>query len=482
MRDSSILQEVKDRSAHHAMVGASDAIGLVYVSTDESFDIPYPEVEAIQRRALKERFRELAPKIEPLKRLADRQRIVELDSLDAAAPLLFDHSLYKSYPLALLEQNRFDRLTEWLNRLTSHDLSGIDVSKCETIDGWLDTIEAHSALVCSHSGGTTGKLSFVPRSRVEMPQLVKSQLKWFNGYRGEYGTDLEREPEKLPMFIPGYKKGRYILQQVLDVAVPLIAGSDDQYYAAYPGAMSADMQSLAGRLAAAETKGELGQLQLNPALKARREEFVRFRERQPEYMRAYFDNMVDNFKGRRVFIGGPWTIHLDTAIAGEQRGVSGLFAPNSVMITGGGQKGRVFPPDWYERICRFYGVPEIRAGYGMTEMIGYMQECRSHRYHPWPHTVPYLLSPHDGTVLPRVGRKTGRFAFMDLVAETYWGGLITGDEVTMVWDDPCECGRQGPWIDPPIRRFGEIRGSDDKISCAGTQDAHDKALEYMKSV
>ena len=48
-------------------------------------------------------------------------------AVEDAARLLFPHTVYKSYPPALLEKNRFDRMTQWLGRLTTVDLSGDDV-------------------------------------------------------------------------------------------------------------------------------------------------------------------------------------------------------------------------------------------------------------------------------------------------------------------------------------------------------------------
>jgi hypothetical protein len=91
-----------------------------------------------------------------------------------------------------------------------------------------------------------------------------------------------------------------------------------------------------------------------------------------------------------------------------------------------------------------------------------------------------VLHPETGQPLPRSGTQTGRFALMDLLPENYWGGLVTGDEVTLSgWDEPCSCGREGPYLHSTIRRFSEIQGGDDKINCAGAPEAHDKAIEYL---
>jgi hypothetical protein len=206
---------------------------------------------------------------------------------------------------------------------------------------------------------------------------------------------------------------------------------------------------------------------------------IEFQRRIPEYMDAFFAKM-QHYRGRRVMIAGTWTSHLQATVAGEARGLSGLFAKDSYPLVGGGKKGQVFPDDWYERICRFYGMTDIRANYGMQELTGLMQECSQHNYHPWPHQIVYLLDPRSGQLLPREGVQRGRFAFMDLSAETYWGGGLSGDAVTVHWDGPsCACGRRGPYIEPTVERLAEQMGGDDKISCAGAQTAHDAALDFL---
>src|SRR5699024_11098677 len=88
-------------------------------------------------------------------------------------PLLFDHRVYKSYPLKLIETRDFPRLNAWLNRLTTHDLSKVDLSGLTMLDDWLDRLDEFGMLVGT-SSGTTGKLSFVPRSQVEFPSWQRS--------------------------------------------------------------------------------------------------------------------------------------------------------------------------------------------------------------------------------------------------------------------------------------------------------------------
>jgi len=81
-------------------------------------------------------------------------------------------------------------------------------------------------------------------------------------------------------------------------------------------------------------------------------------------------------------------------------------------------------------------------------------------------------------VLPRVGEHTGRAAVFDLMADTYWGGFITGDEVTASFEQ-CECGRTTAHVASAIERFSEKKGGDDKITCVAAEDAHRAALEFL---
>lgn len=78
-----------------------------------------------------------------------------------------------------------------------------------------------------------------------------------------------------------------------------------------------------------------------------------------------------------------------------------------------------------------------------------------------------LLTPADATK----NQAEGRFGFLDLGYEGRWGGLITGDKVTIDFSPRCECGRPGPTLLDNITRWAQI-GEDDHIGCAGTIDAY----------
>ena len=68
---------------------------------------------------------------------------------------------------------------------------------------------------------------------------------------------------------------------------------------------------------------------------------------------------------------------------------------------------------------------------------------------------------------------------MDLLPSSYWGGIVTGDQVTLEWDRVCPCGRKGVHAHDSISRYSEAVTGDDKITCAATIDNTDAALQQL---
>ena len=87
--------------------------------------LPRAEAEALQLQTLRARFAALRNRLPPLGALADCQNLTDIASLDAAAPLLFPHGFFKSYPEQYLIEGAFATMTDWLSRLTASDLSAV---------------------------------------------------------------------------------------------------------------------------------------------------------------------------------------------------------------------------------------------------------------------------------------------------------------------------------------------------------------------
>ena len=446
----------------------------------EQHEISYRDVEEIQLAAARKRFDELVHRIPMIARLAEEQGIREIRSIEDLAPLLMMHSAYKSYPLSVLEGAKFDRLTRWLDGLTVHDLSKLDVSECETIDEWIGVLNRETPIRVLHSTGTSGKLSFIPRSADEVAHSFHGHLRMIESF-GDEPPALGVPPQETVVIAPQYRHGAMALHRYLDAIEDALFDDQDHIITINPGYFSADLASLGGRLKAAEARGELGSIQLSSKLAEKREAFLKDQRESPDRMEAFLDRLCA-LEGRCVwFVGGTAPALIGLANAAQKRGMNNMFREDSYASGGGGGKGIVLPDGWTDMVRDVLGVSRLQPGYGMTELTCMTRICPEGHFHVPPWQIPFLLDPVTGIPYPRTGTHIGRYGVFDLNARTYWGGFLTGDELTLSWGDtePCGCGRIGPYIHRAIRRYSEKEGGDDKITCAGAPDAHDKAIEYL---
>lgn len=440
--------------------------------------VPREELDALQREGVKARYAELRPAIVMLDRLAAQRAVATVETLDDVVPLLFDHAVYKSYPPALLDRHRYAELTAWLNRLTACDLSGVDVSACRSIDDWLLTLQRDTPLAVCHTSGTSGSLSFLPWAKSEWLRMFGAYPVLFFQRFGEESAPL-RAPLNLPCVYPFFRSGGISHTVANDAIVQVIAGGEERFHAAYPARLSADLLLLGARLKAAAARGR-ADVTASPELAARRGEFEAMQRDMPAHVARFFADMRGRFAGQRVFLLATSNLLFGMAQQGLAQGLCGIFAADSVVITGGGGKGLQLPADWRDTVRRFLGASFIHDCYGMSEMAGQFIACEHGHYHAVPWIVPFVLDA-AGRPLPRSGRVGGRFAFYDLLVHSRWGGLVTGDAVTLDWDGACPCGRSAPYLLRDIRRFSELarEGGDDKVSCADTGETYGEALEFI---
>jgi hypothetical protein len=473
--------EVMSSVTKNISLVADDISQFGYKQSNELFAMSRAEAETMQLGWARRRFEELAPKITALKDQADQNGVGRIDKLEDLVPLLFNHTVFKSYPLSLLEKNRFDLLTRWFDRLTPIDLSGIDAGQCAGIDDWMTLMETQYPFKIFHTSGTSGKLSFIPRTTLEYDLWMNTLFKniWY-----PFGASAQDTPGPglhLPVIYPTVRYGRYASQQVISYLAEHVAPSPDQVYALTNGTLSADLVSLSGRIRVAQAKGELSKMRLTDAQRIAFKRYIEDLARRPEETAAFFRRIAEQLRGKRVFVSCITNALFQAAEEGIARGITGVFAPDSYGTTGGGGKGTVLPSNWKERVVEFSGIPKSRwqISYGTTELTGPMVRCSEGYYHIPAYFVPFLLDPTSGAPLPRSGTQTGRFAAFDALAQNMWGGIITGDKVTIDWDRDCGCGRKGAHIHDDVERYSESVTGDDKVTCSSTVDNTDAALQSL---
>ena len=445
--------------------------------------IPRDELEKLQRQAMSIRFQQHYESVEMLRKVADRLGISELNEFNDVVPLMFSHTAFKSYPSALLDKKRFDLMTTWLNKLTSYDLSNVDTSECNSIDDWIECLDEQTPLQVITSSGTTGTISILPKDK---QGAVEGMVLWkiclFQTF-GQEPTEKELNPN-VDVIWPNFASGKLGHLRIAQMIKQGFTGGDEsKFHPLYPGSVETDLMFLASKMRAAASRGELDRLEIDPALAARKDEFIAMQLRQPQELDAFFVKIAEKLRGKRVFMTSAYPQMYEIAKAARERGVSNVFAQDSAILTGGGMKGVALPDNFMDVIKEFLGVDKIQQGYGFSESSTFHWACDEGRYHVMPWVIPFVLDPDTSEPLPRTGRQTGRAAVYDILLKAHWGGVISGDEVTIDWDSPCPCGRSSVAFEKDIIRYSEKEGvEDDRITCAATQDVQNEAIDFMKGV
>jgi len=186
-------------------------------------------------------------------------------------------------------------------------------------------------------------------------------------------------------------------------------------------------------------------------------------------------NAIIEARNERLHVTGLWSGLYNVAKAVREKGYSaGDFNSENSIYVGGGLKRAVLPDDYKEFVYETFNIQPERnyQNYSMQEFHTGMPRCqKGGRYHLPPWLVPLITDKSGDELLPIVEDEyEGRAAFFDLSIDGRWGGVISGDKVSIDFR-PCTCGSKSPSIRDNIVRYADLEG-DDKIGCAGTVDAY----------
>ncbi|MGF6222449.1 hypothetical protein [Pseudomonas sp. YL-218 TE3947] len=428
-----------------------------------AFDQPQAQVHELQLLAAQELFEVRIEQIPLLRHRAEEAGITRIDSLEQLVPLLFSHTVYKSYPQTFIDNNQWDRMLQWLQTFSVADVSNVDVTGVKDVDEWLERLYAagHRPLATS---GSSGKCSFLNHTAADQENKALH-------YKHATGWPFVRAEPNRALFWLGPIKGYNSAIESAQIG-RLNWGRAGAMYALTeePLLISEVSRAAAMRKAIAEGTALPEEIQAFEAA-------ARLKARQgAEDMRKLADKILDH-RHEPIMISGLWAQHMMIIECARERGIGdGEFHPQSIVQAGGGIKGVALPEDYQDQVARFYGNVIRPAAYGMTEIAQLMPRCEAGRYHRAPGLI-WLITDEPGERLLTMedanaeGFAEGRFAFLDLLYEGRWGGVITGDKVTVDFSDSCPCGRHGPTLLDNITRFSQI-GQDDHIGCAGTLDAY----------
>ncbi|HEX7852180.1 MAG TPA: hypothetical protein VF503_00620 [Sphingobium sp.] len=434
------------------------------IDSDDRYNIPHAEVHAAQIEAMNERFQERKDKIKLVGHRAAEAGITEVRSFEDMVALLLPHTAYKSYPENWLREERWDRLSKWMDTVSTWRVPVDKVKDADGIDDWVNKLSDEGFFV-SCSSGTTGKSAMLVASLEDMKRVKKETLAaycWGSGVEAKqdrimFGTGAIASVPRNHWSSVGQREG---LQD---------PNFEPWTFPIPPVTVGSLTKMVVLRKMMAEGTAKPADIEDFEATSAMREKAI------ADAVESTADEIVKH-RERKIHVGGLWMNLWQIAKAVRDRGYSAKdFNPENSIYVGGGLKRAKLPDDYQEYVFETFNIRPERnfQNYSMQELQSGMPKCqKGGRYHLPPWLVPLILDKSGDNLLPMDMNEEyeGRAAFFDLSLDGRWGGVISGDKVSIDFR-PCACGHKGPTIRDNVVRYADLEG-DDKIGCAGTVDAY----------
>jgi hypothetical protein len=426
----------------------------------EPFARPYSEIEALQLQAAREVIASQRPRIHVLTRRIEDTGADRIETIEDLVPLLFAHTIYKSYPISYLKKGQWDKLLRFLNTLSSTPIEA-DISGVTDVDDFILRLHAAGHGVMT-SSGTSGKVSFLDRNDAD----YSVNQSWADV---NFCWPHSMPRQKLHFFQLTPRSGPYIAVAVGESNARRFSTPEMTHF------LNDGRMLIGDLLRAVEMKQALADGTATPGEIAAYETEVKAKQAKATAELDAIFELIFEHRHEPMFLMGQAGMLWRLLERGRERGIpDGDFHPDSILATGGGAKGLKLPEDFMEQIHRFLGPLHHKMDvYGSSEMSVTYPACEHGHYHVTPWLIPFVLDREGEHLLPHNGgRVEGRFAFLDLSYNARWGGLITGDRVTMDYAETCSCGRSGPVVRArSIARYSDL-GEEDKITCAGTMESY----------
>ncbi|MGW1780546.1 hypothetical protein ACWCQQ_15590 [Streptomyces sp. NPDC002143] len=433
------------------------------VLSDDPFDQPAQDIQELQLEAAREAFTAHRARIPLLHTRAQDTGVREITALDDLVPLLFSHTSYKSYPVSLITAGRWDRLLRWYTTVSAVEPDDVDLDGVHDIDAWTDRITAagHRPYITS---GTSGKVSFLNCDASDL------------GFLHDILENLTCWPDPLP---PEPIRRGYLLAPA---GGPMRSIDGYRWHAevfARPGEtllLTEEPLRVSELMSSALLRRRMAEGTATPQEISAFESRSAAREQELDAAVARIVDDIAEHRDEPLLVAGMNNQQFTLIQALRARGVAdGSLHPDTLVLSGGGNKNRALPDDYQQQFASFYeGVRRVRS-YGMTELQGSCLACEQGNHHVPPWVIPLVLDESGEKLLNTEQTVVeGRFAFLDVSLEGRWGGLISGDHV-LVDFARCACGRPGPAVLPDITRYGDL-GGDDKITCAATLDSYVRGM------
>jgi phenylacetate-coenzyme A ligase PaaK-like adenylate-forming protein len=342
-------------------------------------------------------------------------------------PMLPD-TFFKEYP-----SENPKAVFDWLRKISTVELGTYDYQGND-LQGFLRWAEQRLEGLVNHSSGTTGHYSFMFRDKITFQRLYYAAIKTLLGIPDR----LDDEPHYV---YPGSPNTFLTIGKWAGEAGMVFDSTKRHFLTDREISMT-----IARLMATGSAKSIKERLMLRALHKA----MIKGEEK----MLSLFQEL--DKKGEQSFILSPPFQLYSIMLKMKERGINlDLGRSGSVVITGGGWK--IFEHRKIS-LSEFAGMVKETLGvsnkfytdlYGMSEMNGLAITCDGGYKHLTPWIYPLVLDDNQG----HIGYdEWGRFAFLDPVAYSYPGFIITGDKVKLLEKCP-GCEKPGSVLESDITRM-----------------------------
>jgi len=341
-------------------------------------------------------------------------------------PMLPD-TFFKDYP-----SEDPKAVFDWLQKISTSTLKDYTY-KGKDLQGFLRWAEEQSGGLINHSSGTTGNYGIMFRDKTTFHRFYYGILN-----SAAQTTTIKKEPH----YVSASSPNTYLTIGRWAAEVGNVFLAENRYFLSD--------REITMRISRLIATGDARGLKDKLILKALHKAMTSGEKRLIEVLKKLSDN-----KEQVLVFSTPYQLY-SIMHRMKQQDISLDFSDTgTVVMTGGGWKifehKKIPFSEFSSMVQECFGVPEELYVdlYGMSEMNGLALSCSGGYKHLVPWIYPMVLDEEQG----RLGYgEWGRFAFLDPVAHSYPGYIITGDRVRMLEKCP-HCGRPGPVLDGDISRL-----------------------------
>jgi phenylacetate-coenzyme A ligase PaaK-like adenylate-forming protein len=406
-------------------------IDHIIYDNDNYFSIPPEKAEQNRFEAIKESVQHHYTKSRFYHELCKEYKFAPDDlkeSEDLKKIPMVPDTFFKEYP-----KEHPKSVFEWLQKISTVDIGDYNY-RGRNMQGFLRWTENRLEGLVNHSSGTTGNYSLMFRDKVTYQRFYYAAVK----------TLLEIPPtlEDNPHYVyPGSPNTFLTIGRWLSEGGKVFAKDHRHFLTEREISMT-----IARLMSTGYAKNFKEKLILRKLKKA----MIKGEKKLLDLLQK-----LDKKHEQTIIISPPFQLFSMMMIMEKEDIHLDLGESNSVVFTGGGWK--IFE-DKKVPLEEFAGLVEKTLGippssyvdvYGMSEMNGLAISCEAgyKHLHPWIH--PMVLDDNEGDV--GFGA-FGRFAFLDPVAHSYPGYIMTGDRVKLLKRCPV-CDKTGFVLESDISRM-----------------------------